>query len=136
MPALAAGRLIDILRKGGSEDAFQAEPAQSMRLIYCYCPPRDPLPLAACRRDINRAAEVGCHEPPRGVKMPRSFSWAAIARTLVKPWDRRSSTMALRFGGQSERDASCRATVRLLPTCLNLGRPFALRIARSVAAAQ
>ena len=42
-----------------------------------------------------RAADVGCHAPPRGVRMLHSFSSAAIARTLVNPWDRRSSTMAI-----------------------------------------
>jgi hypothetical protein len=39
------------------------------------------------KRDSSRAADVGCHAPPRGVRMPRSFSWAAIARTLANPCD-------------------------------------------------
>jgi hypothetical protein len=51
------------------------------------CPPASrPLQLASC----SLAADVGCHAPPRGVRMPRSFNSAAIARTLVMPWDRRS----------------------------------------------
>jgi hypothetical protein len=34
------------------------------------------------KRDISRAADVGCHTPPRGVGMPRLFNSAAMARTL------------------------------------------------------
>jgi hypothetical protein len=30
--------------------------------------------LGARNRDSSRAADVGCHAPPRGVRMPRSFS--------------------------------------------------------------
>jgi hypothetical protein len=48
-------------------------------------------------RASSRAADVGRHEPPRGVRMPRSFSSAAMARTLVTPWECRSSTIARRL---------------------------------------
>jgi hypothetical protein len=42
--------------------------------------------IHACKHDSSRAADVGCHAPPRGVRMPRSFNAAAIARTLVNSW--------------------------------------------------
>src|SRR6516164_2147284 len=59
---------------------------QCRRLIYRIAGPcRDPVQLDACKRDKSRAADVGCHAPPRGVRLPRSSSSAAIARTLI-PW--------------------------------------------------
>jgi len=53
-------------------------------------------PTSACRcsRVSNRAADVGCRAPPRGVGMPCSFSWAAIVRALVNPGDRGGSPHA------------------------------------------
>jgi hypothetical protein len=71
--------------KRGNRGCFSGRTGQSTRLIYCP-PASRPLQLASC----SLAADVGCHAPPRGVRMPRSFNSAAIARTLVMPWDRRS----------------------------------------------
>jgi hypothetical protein len=78
----------------GVGGCFLGRTGQSMRLIQFHrC--RDLLQLSDCNRAISRAADVGCHAARRGVRMPRSFNSAAIARTLVNPWDRRSSTMAI-----------------------------------------
>ena len=52
---------------------------QCRRLIYRIA---RPVQLADCNRDSNRAPDVGCHASPRGVRLPRSSSSAAIARTL------------------------------------------------------
>jgi hypothetical protein len=49
---------------------------------------------ARANRDNSRAADVGCHEPPRGVRMSRRFNSPAMSRTLVIPWSRISSMMA------------------------------------------
>jgi hypothetical protein len=46
---------------------------QSMRLILIQLSAPRVQP-AACNRDSNRAADVGCHDPPRAVRMPRSLS--------------------------------------------------------------
>src|SRR5215470_10034009 len=67
---------------------------QSMRLILAEAH-YPAFQFAYINRASNRAADVGCHEPPRGVRMPRSFNSTATARTLVIPWDRRSSAMAI-----------------------------------------
>src|SRR6516165_12410585 len=41
------------------------------RLIYRIARPcRDPVQFAACNRDSTRAADIGCHAPPRGQEAP------------------------------------------------------------------
>src|SRR5262252_6791895 len=45
---------------------------QGMRLMPLA--PAMSFQLAACTPDSNRAADVRCHDPPRSVRMPRSFS--------------------------------------------------------------
>src|SRR6516225_4349054 len=44
---------------------------QCRRLIYRIARPcRDPVQFAACNRDSTRAADIGCHAPPRGQEAP------------------------------------------------------------------
>ena len=100
---------------------------QSMRLILAEAH-YPAFQFAYINRASNRAADVGCHEPPRGVRMPRSFSRAVTVRTLVNPWERRSSTMARRLAARCAAFAFTAATACLLPTCLPLSAraPFGL----------
>src|SRR5262249_1109126 len=60
------------------------------------------------------------------------YLWGSkkIARTLVNPWDRKSSTKARRFAARCSAFALTAATACLLPTCLSLSTHAPLRLAR------
>jgi hypothetical protein len=47
----------------GAREGTHCDPQRAMRLCR-----------HACTRDRSRAADVGCHAPPRAVRMPRSLS--------------------------------------------------------------
>jgi hypothetical protein len=106
------GGLIRLLRSRGRGLLWQIGTREGTRCRFPHRP--------CFSRDSSRAVDVGCHAPPRGVRMPRSFNSAAIARTLAIPWVPRSSTMALRFDARYAAFALTAATACLLPTCLPL----------------
>jgi Protein of unknown function (DUF3489) len=59
------------------------------------------------RRSSKFITVETCHRPPRRVSMPRSFSSAAIARRLVAPLARMSSTTGAR-------SRACRSAFRAI----------------------
>jgi hypothetical protein len=61
----AAARVYSTILKAWARGTF-GQNTGDRRLFYSCA--------YACNRDNSRAAEVGCHVPPRGVSMPRSFS--------------------------------------------------------------
>lgn len=64
---------------------------------YWFLKVRSHRPSQLASLASSRAADVGCHRPPRGVMMSRAFSSAAMAQTLVILLDRMSSTMLRRL---------------------------------------
>src|SRR6516165_3772815 len=86
MPA-SAGRAFNRHFAEWGWGCFSTRTGQGMRLIYSPTASR-PLQLAACNRASNRAADVGCHAPPRGARMPRSFQlndYSAHAGEALRP---------------------------------------------------
>lgn len=72
-------------------------------------------PLAFSKRMSRLRTDEGCHLPPRGVTMPRSFNSAAMAGSEAAPAARMSAPMEDRSPARSSALACIAATAAPLP---------------------